>query len=96
MGRGRRSIGQSREPSFRVTWPQIIAAAPEVILLAPCGYSQAQAETEWAALPKPEGWHQLPAVRQRRVYALDANSYWPRPAVDGVEKLAALLHPSVL
>ena len=93
---GQEVLGQAGEPSFRVTWPQVMAAAPEVILLAPCGYSQPQAAAEWAALPKPAGWDQLPAVQQRRVYALDANSYCSRPAprvVDGVEKLAALLHP---
>lgn len=89
-------LGRAGQPSFRVTWAQVMNAAPEVILLAPCGYSQPQAESEWAALPKPDGWAQLPAARQGRVYALDANSYCSRPAprvVDGVEKLAALLHP---
>ena len=92
---GEEVLGKAGEKSFRVTWPQVIAAQPEVILIAPCGYSQAQAETEWAQLPKPEGWEKIPAVQQGRVYALDANSYCSRPAprvIDGIEQLAALLH----
>lgn len=96
---GEEVLGRAGEKSFRVTWPQVIAAAPEVILIAPCGYSQAQAEAEWAQLPKPAGWDQLPAVQQGRVYALDANSYCSRPAprvVDGIEQLAALFHPELV
>jgi iron complex transport system substrate-binding protein len=45
------------------------------------------------ALP---GWFELPAVRQKRVYAVDANSYFARPGprlVDGIELLAHLFHP---
>ncbi len=96
---GEEVLGKAGEKSFRVTWPQIIAAQPEVILIAPCGYSQAQAEVEWAALSKPQGWEEIPAVQQGRVYALDANSYCSRPAprvIDGIEQLAALFHPEVV
>jgi iron complex transport system substrate-binding protein len=38
-------------------------------------------------------------VKNRRVWAVDANSYFSRPAprlVDGVEVLAHILHPEVL
>lgn len=96
---GEEVLGKAGEKSFRVTWQQIIDAAPEVILLAPCGYSQEAAEAEWVTLPKPNGWATIPAVEQDRVYALDANSYCSRPAprvVEGIEKLAALLHPELV
>jgi iron complex transport system substrate-binding protein len=77
----------------------VIEAAPEVILIAPCGYSQEAAAAEWASLPKPDGWATIPAVQQGRVYALDANSYCSRPAprvVDGIEQLVALFHPELI
>ncbi len=96
---GEEVLGRAGEKSFRVTWEQVIAAQPEVILLMPCGYSQEAAQREWDALPKPAGWERLPAVQQGRVYAVDANSYCSRPAprvVDGVEQLARLFHPEVL
>lgn len=92
-------LGRAGEKSFRVTWEQVSATQPEVILLMPCGYSQEAAQREWDALPKPTGWERLPAVQQGRVYAVDANSYCSRPAprvVDGVEQLARLFHPEVL
>jgi iron complex transport system substrate-binding protein len=66
------------------------------VVIAPCGFgldgSLAQAE----ALTSRPGWSSLPAVQTGRVYAVDANSYFARPAprlVDGVELLAHLFHP---
>ncbi|MEZ4683048.1 MAG: ABC transporter substrate-binding protein [Caldilineaceae bacterium] len=96
---GQEVLGQAGEKSFRVTWQQVIDAQPDVILIAPCGYSQEQATAEWAALAKPEGWGEIPAVQHNRIYALDANSYCSRPAprvVDGIEQLAMLLHPTLV
>ncbi len=92
---GEEVLGRSGEKSFRVTWDQIIAAQPEVILLIPCGYSAEAAQREWDTLPKPVGWAQIPAAQTGQVYALDANSYCSRPSprvVDGIEQLARLLH----
>ena len=95
---GEEVLGRAGEKSFRVTWDQIFAAQPEVILLMPCGYSQEAAQQEWDALPKPVGWERLPAVQMGHVYPLDANSYCSRPAprvVDGIEQLAQLFHPDL-
>ncbi len=89
-------LGRPGQKSFRVTWDQIIAAQPEVIVLIPCGYSPEAVEREFAALAKPPGWDTVPAVRAGRVHALDANNYFSRPAprvIDGIEQLAALFHP---
>ena len=44
------------------------------------------------------GWNELPAVRHRRVFAVDANAYFARPGprvVDGVELLAHLIDPEI-
>ena len=49
-------------------------------------------------LSELSGWDYLPAVREGRVWAVDANSYFSRPAprlVEGVEILARILHPEV-
>jgi iron complex transport system substrate-binding protein len=92
---GEEVLGRAGQPSFRTTWSAISAAQPEVMLLLPCGYSQEATQREWDALPKPPELAQIPAVQQGRVYALDANSYCSRPAprvIDGIERLAALLH----
>jgi hypothetical protein len=46
----------------------------------------------------PSGWHDIPAVRNGQVYALEANSYFSRPGprlVTGLEILAKVLHPQI-
>ena len=58
---------------------------------------QAAADAARAAAPdaRPE-WQQLPAVRNRRVYAVDGNAYLNRPGpriVDSAELLAGLIQP---
>jgi iron complex transport system substrate-binding protein len=84
-------LGTAGEKSRRVTWEQVHAADPEVVVVAPCGFdragSQALADELVASGVLPAG---VP------VHAVDANAAWARPGtrlVDGVEELAEILHP---
>jgi iron complex transport system substrate-binding protein len=91
-------FGSARTPSFRITIEDVIESAPEILLIAPCGYSAEQARNEYKAMPFSEAWNAIPAVRNGRVCALEANSYFSRPGprlVTGVEALAKLFHPAV-
>jgi iron complex transport system substrate-binding protein len=88
------------EPSARLTWHDVFEAAPEVLVLMPCGFdARRTVEEARRILPALPGWTDLPAVRNGRVWAVDANSYFSRPAprlVEGVEILARILHPEAL
>jgi iron complex transport system substrate-binding protein len=91
-------FGRARTPSFRITLDNVIDAAPEILLIAPCGYGAEQARTEYRGMTFPEEWSAIPAVRNGRVYALEANSYFSRPGprlITGIEALAKLLHPAM-
>jgi iron complex transport system substrate-binding protein len=84
-------LGTGGEKSRRVAWEDVRAAEPDVVVVAPCGYdragSQALADQLVASGALPPG---IP------VHAVDANASWARPGtrlVDGVEELAAILHP---
>ncbi len=71
------------------------AYVPEVILLMPCGFTQARTRAEWEAVRNQPVWKNLPAVRAGRVFAVEG-SLFHRPGprlVDGVELLAGVLHP---
>lgn len=86
------------EPSRRADWAELLHTSPEIILLMPCGYGLQQTLEQARSVRWPEGWHRFEAVRAGRVWALDANSYFARPGprlADGVEILAAILHPSL-
>jgi iron complex transport system substrate-binding protein len=76
----------------------IIEGEPEILLIAPCGYSAQRARDEYLSIDLPEQWNAMPAVRNGRVYALEANSYFSRPGprlATGIEALAKLLHPAI-
>jgi len=82
-------------PSVRVIWAQIQAVAPQVVVFMPCGYGLQAAveEARRTLLARPE----LAGVEA--IVAVDASAYCSRPGprlVDGVEILAAALHPERL
>ena len=91
-------LGKVRTPSFRVHLQDIVEAEPEILLIAPCGYGAQKARDEYRSIDFPEQWNAMPAVRNGRVYALEANSYFSRPGprlVTGIEALAKLFHPAI-
>ncbi|MBA2442935.1 MAG: cobalamin-binding protein [Rubrobacter sp.] len=93
---GEEVFAEAGEPSVRLSPEEVSAAAPEALVLMPCGFGLERALEETHLLADLPGWRQLPAVRDGRVWAVDANSYFSRPAprlVEGVELLARLLHP---
>jgi iron complex transport system substrate-binding protein len=91
-------LGTAKKPSRRVTLEEVIEAAPEVLLIAPCGYDAQKTRDEYLSMEFPEAWYSIPAVRDGRVYALNANDYVSRPAgrlVTGIEAMAKALHPEM-
>jgi len=85
-------LGRPGARSERVLWESVHEAAPDVVVCAPCGYdlpgAQRLADDLVASGVLPPG---IP------VHAVDANAAWARPGtrlVDGVEELAAILHPA--
>ena len=84
-------LGSAGEKSVQVTWQRVRAATPDVVVVAPCGYDLAGATTQAEELAASGV---LPA--DVRLHPVDANATWARPGtrlVDGVEELAAVLHP---
>ena len=96
---GKDALGKRRTPSFRVTAEDVIDAAPEILLIAQCGYSAQQARDEYLRMAFSEEWNAIPAVRNSRVYAMDASGYFSRPGprlISGIEALAKIMHPNVV
>lgn len=95
---GDASFGTAGAASRTTTAEEIAAYEPEVIVLAPCGFTIADTVRQLPRASLPTGWSQLPAVRDGNVWAVDATSYFSRPGprvVDGAEILARILHPEV-
>ncbi|HET8598763.1 MAG TPA: cobalamin-binding protein [Segeticoccus sp.] len=83
-------LGTAGAPSTRTSWERVHAAAPQVVVGAPCGFGlERAAELTAGTRSLPDG---IP------VWAVDANASFARPGprlVDGIEVLAAILHPDV-
>src|SRR3989442_8691197 len=95
---GDHAFGKAGQRSVTTNAEEISAYAPEVIVLIPCGYYKADILRQLPGAQLPAGWNDLPAVKDRQVWATDATSYFSRPGprvVDGVEILARILHPDV-
>ena len=91
-------LGKIRTPSFRVHLQDIVESEPDILLIAPCGYTAQQARDEYRSMEFPEQWNAMPAVRNGRVYALEANSYFSRSGprlITGIEALAKLFQPGI-
>lgn len=74
-----------------VTWDEIAAFAPEVLVIAPCGFDLRRSELEAERLTHFPGWEQLPAVAQKNASVIDGDAYLNRPGPRLVESLE-LLH----
>jgi iron complex transport system substrate-binding protein len=90
------ALARKHTDSGRVSWQSVVDWAPEILIFSPCGFNLEQSLRQLPHLESQPGWANLPAVRNRRVYAVDANSYFARPGprvVEGTELLAHLIHP---
>ena len=84
-------LGLPGEPSRTVSWEELAAARPEVVVVMPCGYDEDRAYAEALAHA-----HELAALGAERVCAVNASAYFSRPGprlIDGLELLAHILHP---
>jgi iron complex transport system substrate-binding protein len=87
-------LGRPGEKSRVVEWAEVRAAAPEVAVTMPCGLYADEAAEEARAHEA-----ELRTTGAGRTIAVDAASSFSRPGprlVDGVELLAAVLHPGAV
>jgi len=86
-------LGTAGSHSVTVPMEVLIAADPEYVLIAPCGYSLTAAIAETRRLLTLPEWSWLPG---RQLWALDANGLVSRPGprvVDGIETMARIFNP---
>ncbi len=93
---GENLLGQAGAHSTTTTFEAVVAADPDVVLVAPCGFGLARAEREMAAFAAQPGFAELRAVQSGRVYVCDGNLYFNRSSPSLFETpriLAEVLHP---
>ena len=96
---GESCFGSKETGSSRLEWEQVIASNPEIIMLMPCGFDLERAVQDVPLLSRMEGWDSLPAVRNNRVFIIDADAYTSRLGprlVTGLEIMAQIIHPELV
>ena len=84
---GHDPLGRPGADSVRVSWDEVTRHAPEMVVVAPCGYRLEPAAAIARSLDRPPG---------ARIVAVDANAYFARPGprtAEAIELLAHLFHP---
>ncbi|MDQ3087180.1 MAG: cobalamin-binding protein, partial [Acidobacteriota bacterium] len=91
-------LGTAGEKSVTTTYQEIVESKPEILILIPCGYYTEDILRQLPNTAFPESFKEIPAFQNSEIWAMDASSYFSRPApriIDGVEILAKIFHPEV-
>jgi iron complex transport system substrate-binding protein len=83
-------LGAAGARSREITWDDVLAARPEIVIAMPCGWDAERAAREAEALGDFAG---------ARAFGVDGAAYFSRPGprlVDGAELLASILHPGLV
>ena len=92
-------ITKNGEHSRKMDITEIENADPDVLILMPCGFDVQKTVSEYEKyLRNDSRWNKLRAVKERNVFAVDANSFFSKPSirvVTGIEILAKILHTEI-
>ena len=96
---GQNQISKIGEHSRRMVFNEVSKSSPEIIIIMPCGFDTERTVSEYNKyLRNDKDWNALNAVKNKNIYAVDANSYFSKPSirtVTGLEILAKIIHPEL-
>jgi iron complex transport system substrate-binding protein len=96
LAKGTNLFGEAKKHAPAMTWEELVAADPDVIIVAPCGFKLMQTLEEMPTLSSLPGYRDLSAVIYERVFVADGNHFFNRPGprvADTLEMIAEMLHP---
>ncbi|MFM8658392.1 MAG: ABC transporter substrate-binding protein, partial [Candidatus Nitrosotenuis sp.] len=96
---GTNLISKTGEHSRRMTIDEVVSSDPDIIVMMPCGFDTKRTILECTkTIQNNPKWLGLRAVKNKNVYAVDANSYFSKPSIRtiiGIEILAKIIHPEI-
>jgi len=95
IANGELTIGNKGEYSAPISAARLIAADPEFLIVAPCGFNLERALREQAVLESSPWWRGLRAVREGKVAFADGNLFFNRSGMTisrTAEIVAEILH----
>lgn len=98
MAAGANLFGTAGAHSPWMSWRELIASEPEIVVALPCGFGLERTRTEMRTITERDEWHQLRATRTGQVFLCDGNQYMNRPGPRLLESLrifAEIFHPEL-
>jgi iron complex transport system substrate-binding protein len=98
MAGGIDMLSNPRGDSVVTHWEKVLRYDPEVLVIAPCGFTVQRTMEEISLLSRKSRWADLQAVKNGRVFIVDFELFTQPSAstlVDGIELLAAIFHPEI-
>ena len=96
MAGGVNLFGEAGKHSPWMTWGEVVAKNPDVIVVTPCGFDIERTKQEMHLLSSKAEWNELKAVASARIFVADGNQFFNRPGprvVESLEIMAELVHP---
>lgn len=96
LAAGENLFGEAGKHSPYMNWHQVLDKDPDVILVIPCGFDNPRTLEEMHIIANKDGYDQLSAVKNKRVFVADGNQFFNRPGprlVESLEIMAELVHP---
>ncbi|QLH10637.1 cobalamin-binding protein [Nitrosarchaeum sp. AC2] len=95
---GENMISKDGEHSRKIDIDEITKSDPDIIIMMPCGFDTYRTISEYnKTLKNNKSWNSLRAIRNGKVFAVDANSYFSKPSIRtiiGLEILAKIIQPN--
>lgn len=84
--------------SIVTPWNKVVKYNPEVLVIAPCGFTKERTLKELSILSSKPEWQHLKAVKNAAVYVADFDMF-TQPSIgtliDGIKCLSAMFHPDI-
>src|SRR3989344_2373388 len=88
---GENMISVIGEHSRKLSIAEIIESEPDIIIMMPCGFDTFRTISEYnKTLKDNESWNMLKAVKNKKIFAVDANSYFSKPSIRTITGLEIL------
>jgi iron complex transport system substrate-binding protein len=95
---GENMISKDGEHSRKIGINEITKSDPDIIIMMPCGFDTYRTISEYnKTLKNNKSWNSLRAIRNGKVFAVDANAYFSKPSIRtiiGLEILAKIIQPN--
>ncbi|OUV62822.1 MAG: hypothetical protein CBC79_03125 [Gammaproteobacteria bacterium TMED119] len=85
-------LGETGQPAKRVSWSDVVATDPDILVVSCCGFDIGQTQADLTSLMGLPGWRDLSCVQSECTYVVDGNAYFSRPSPRLIDSLEVMFN----